>query len=535
MNVCTEIVKILKSGGVRTAFGIPGIHNLPIYRAMHECGIDVHTVRHEQSASFMADGYARVSGVPALCSVIDGPGFLNASTGIAQARADSVPMVVLTPCGDYERRGSPHELCGQDEVSKHICNAHFRVDASTSRSDIESFIDRNIHHVRPGPIHIEVPLSMSERKLDSSEHPKNPRVQQKSECIGDIDAAQRLINTSQRPIIVAGGGAVNACVQVQRLAERIDAPVLNTVNGKGMLPPGHPLRIGFSPSLPEIKKELHRSDLVIAIGTELSEIDFDFFMEGDSRQFRRLIRLDIDSYQVHCNATPDVAIVGDCRATIPELITPPTDRRGSERAREMRQAAQESSHAHTDLLRFLETLRENSDVLAGDSTQPTYYATWLYEPPRVRQYFHSVTGFGTLGYAIPAAIGAKIANRDNRVTSLIGDGGSHFTISEIQSATQFGLGIPFVIWNNQCYGEINKAMCVQTSEMWYDSPTPPNFRALAVAYGVEYCRPTGLSELSHQLEASHKRHTPTLIEVSDEDFPEIHATRNWFQSEDESP
>ncbi|MCY3885954.1 MAG: thiamine pyrophosphate-binding protein [Gammaproteobacteria bacterium] len=534
MNICTEIVEILNDRDIVTAFGIPGIHNLPIYQALHKCGMETYTVRHEQSSSFMADGYARVSGTPALCSVIDGPGFLNASTGIAQARADSVPMVVLTPSGSEQPQGNPHELCGQDEVSKRVCKAHFRVGLSTTRCDIENFVDSNLHLVRQGPIHIEIPLSMSQDELAPHELPVQPGVQKESKSFGNIEAANRLIHASKRPIIVAGGGAVDAQVEVQKFAERIDAPVLNTVNGKGMLPPNHALRVGFSPSLPEINKELQESDLTIAIGTELSEIDFDFFMEGKSRNFQSLIRLDIESNQVKCNAIPDVAIVGDCKVTMPELASAPTDRNGSARAREMRQRAQKSRYASQEMLTFLEVLRQNSDVLVGDSTQPTYYATWLYEPAGVRQYFHSVTGFGTLGYAIPAAIGAKIADRDNRVTSLIGDGGSHFTISEIQSATQFGLGIPFVIWNNQCYGEINKAMCVQSSEVWYESPTPPNFRFLADAYGAKYCRPSNFSELSDLLEESHKRNSPTLIEVSDEEFPEVHMTMNWFDSAGES-
>ncbi len=531
MNVCTDIVEILKSHGVTVAFGIPGIHNMPIYRALYECGIEIYTVRHEQCASFMADGYARVSGIPALCAVIDGPGFLNASTGIVQARSDSVPMVVLTPCGSEESQGNPHELCGQANVSQQICKASFRVNPATSKSDVESFVDRNLRFGRPGPLHIEIPLSLSEDQLRTPEK-RNPfKTDDEIASLSKIDGARQLLNASKQPIIVAGGGTVDAQPEVQKFAECIDAPVLNTVNGKGILPLIHPLRVGFSPSIPEIGTELSESDLTIAIGTELSEIDFDFFMQGNSRKFRKLIRLDIDPKQVSCNAIPDVALVGDCKDLLPLLTSSPTARNGSVRAREMQRKARESPYVSNEMHEFLATLRQHSDVLVGDSTQPTYYATWLYEPRSVRQYFHSVTGFGTLGYSIPAAIGAKIANGTYRVTALTGDGGSHFTIPEIQSATQFGLGIPFVIWNNLCYGEINKAMCAQTSDTWYESPTPPDFRALAKAYGAHYCRPTRLSQLSDCLEESHSRNYPTVIEVSEEEFPEVHLTMNWFVQE----
>lgn len=531
MNVCTAVAGILRSRGISTAFGIPGIHNMPIYRALFESGFNIFTVRHEQSASFMADGYARVSGNPALCAVIDGPGFLNASTGIAQARADSVPMVVLTPCGSEELHGSPHELCGQAEVSRQICKASFRVDPTTTRSDVESFVDKNLSHGRPGPLHIEIPLSLSEDQLRPSQtnNPSNTDVEIAS--LGKVDAARQLINASKQPIIVAGGGAVDAQAEVQKFAECIDAPVLNTVNGKGILPLNHPLRVGSSPSIPEVSNELQESDLTIAIGTELSEIDFDFFMQGDSLKFQKLIRLDIDSKQASCNAIPDVALVGDCKDVLPLLNPSPSDRNGSARASEMRHRAGKSQYVSKEMTEFLDTLCQNSEVLVGDSTQPTYYATWLYEPSSVRRYFHSVTGFGTLGYSIPAAIGAKIANRTNRVTGLIGDGGSHFTISEIQSATQFGLGIPFVIWNNSCYGEINKAMCAQTSDNWYESPLPPDFRTIAEAYGAAYHRPKSLSELSDFLEESHLASFPSVVEVNEEDFPEAHLTMNWFVPE----
>ena len=531
MNVCTAVAGIVKSHGISVAFGIPGIHNMTIYRALFESGFDIFTVRHEQSASFMADGYARVAGKPALCAVIDGPGLLNASTGIVQARADSVPMVVLTPCGNEEPQGSPHELCGQAEVSRQICKDSLRVGPATSRSNVESFLDRNLYNVRHGPLHIEIPLSISENQLKKSEQITRTNADEEVACPSEVSTAQQLISASKRPIIVAGGGTVDAQAEIQRFAECIDAPVLNTVNGKGILPLNHPLRVGFSPSIPEISFELREADLTIAIGTELSEIDFDFFLQGDSREFQRLIRLDIDANQVYCNAIPDVALVGDCKDVLPLLTPSPSDRNGSQRANEMRHSAGNSQYVSKEMTEFLDTLRENSDVLVGDSTQPTYYATWLYEPPRVRQYFHSVTGFGTLGYSIPAAIGAKIANRTNRVTALIGDGGSHFTIPEIQSATQFGLGIPFVIWNNSCYGEINKAMCVQTSDIWYESPIPPDFRSLANAFGADYCRPSNLAQLSDFLEKSHSRNFPTVVEVSEEEFPEAHLTMNWFVQE----
>ena len=528
MNDCSHISNALKDRGVSVAFGIPGIHNLPLYSAFHDSGFQMVTVRHEQSAAFMADGYARASGKCAACLLIDGPGFLNAATGIAQAKADSIPMIVLTPGPDSTARGQLHELCGQGQIARQLCRDHLRLSENADADDLSDFLDCNRSTTRSGPVHIEIPLS------DAIETCSDHRVFNVSNChpkkiYGDFEKASSILNEADSPLVIAGGGAIEAQPAIRLVVETLDAPLINTVNAKGILHLDHPLRVGYSPSLPEIRSAIAKADVVLAVGTELGETDFDFLMLDEPLQFQQLIRIDSDPKQVNCNAVPCCAIVGEATEALACLAVRKIDRNGSARARLIREQANQSIHCNDDMRFFLKTIRDETDVLVGDSTQPTYYAMWLYEPNDVRQYFHSVTGFGTLGYAIPAAIGAKVAMPNSRVTCLIGDGGAQFTIPEIHTAQQLKLGIPFVVWNNHGYGEIDKAMRAQTDASWYESPEPPDFRLIAQAHGACYSKPVNLAALGAAIRVAHVSNHPTLIEVDQGSFLNHGSLENWYQ------
>lgn len=519
---------MLRDHGISVAFGMPGIHNLPIYSSLYDLGIKTITVRHEQSASFMADGYARASGKPAGCAVIDGPGFLNAATGIAQAKGDSVPMIVLTPVGGQEAQGKLHELCGQGTISRQICKDHLCISSKTQSSEIATFLDKNFHNTRPGPLHIEIPLALMEAELSQSTEPEST-AHEAVETMGDLQQAAKLLAQATSPIVIAGGGTIDAKQEVREFAEALDAPVVNTLNAKGILPRDHELRVGYSPSLPEIRNAIDESDVVVAIGTELSETDFDFLFLDKPLEFQRLVRIDIDQAQVTSNAIPDCPIVGDCKFVLPLVVLPAKSSQGAKRTARIRAQAANSPLNNREMRDFLDTIERETDVLVGDSTQPTYFATWLYEPGDVREYFASTTGFGTLGYAIPAAIGAKVACPSKRVTCLIGDGGSHYTLPEIQTAAQLSIGMPFVIWNNTGYAEIDKAMQLQSVDKWYHSPIPPNYRLLAEAYDVDYVRPDNVPHLAQTIGSAHRKTTPTIVDVVEQRFANSASTLNWFR------
>lgn len=533
MTLTNLLSRILRDFGVTEFFGIPGIHNLPFYRAFHQDGHKLVTVRHEQSAAFMADGFARASGKIAGCLIIDGPGLLNAATAIAQARADSVPMVVLTPCGTETATGKLHELPGQAIIAKEITRAHMRLDKSTTLVDIAEFLEQKLYRERPGPVHLEVPLSLLDAKVADSGDSR--RIQKDRDLDHEkLLHAVEVIKNSERPIIVVGGGAVHAQQELVDFAEMIDAPIVNTTNAKGVLPSNHRLKVGYSPSFPEIRGLLRASDVVIALGTELGETDFDFFLTSEDLDFRYLVRVDVQAEQLHTNAFSDIAIQGDSQRTLQEFLKWDLHRKseGVERTAHTRELVRQNVYFNEYIHSFFQVIQEQTDVLVGDSSQPNYYAQLMYEPNSARGYFHSVTGFGTLGYSIPAAIGAKIGKPNSSVACLVGDGGAAFTLSELQTASQLSLGIPFIVWNNHGYMEIDKAMNAETTERYYTSPTPPNFALLAQAFGMKYQEPKDLHEFKNVLETAYLDNSPTIIEVAEEDFVPHSKWENWFDSQE---
>ena len=529
MKLVDQLSKNLRDFGVSVFFGIPGIHNLSIYRVFHRDGHDLVTVRHEQSAAFMADGFARASGKIAGCLLIDGPGLLNAATAIAQARADSIPMVIVTPCGEDSSSGKLHELTGQATISQEITRAHMRLDQSSTQEKICEVLDNSLRRNRPGPVHLEIPLNLLDTEI-KDEGDWNRTSNERTIDVSTLSRAVDVIKHSSCPVIVVGGGAVHAHAELVSFAEMIDAPVVNTTNAKGILPAEHALKVGYSPSFPEIRSLLSTADVVIALGTELGETDFDFFLSNEGLNLQYLIRVDIDAKQLNANATADIAILGDSQRVLQEFIKRDINRRSNSatRAQHTREKVRKNTHFNEDMSAFLHVLEAQTDVLVGDSSQPNYYAQLMYEPRTVRGYFHSVTGFGTLGYGIPATIGAKIARPHERVACLVGDGGAAFTLSELQTASQMHLVIPFIVWNNNGYAEIDKAMSAETTERYYTSPTPPNLALLAEAFGMRYKQPRNLREFGSSLQAAYQDCTPTIIELLEEDFMRYNQWVNWF-------
>ena len=529
MTRTEQISQILDDLGVTVFFGIPGIHNLPFYRAFHRDGHRLVTVRHEQSAAFMADGFARASGKIAGCLLIDGPGFLNAATAIAQARADSVPMVVLTPCGTDTPTGKLHELTGQAVVAKEITRAHFRLNGNTTQAEMFEFLESRLYWERPGPVHLEVPLTLLDIQVSDEEDWQRTRSRLELDD-KNLSRAFEVIKKASQPVIVVGGGAAHAQQELIDFAEMIDAPVVNTTNAKGILPNGHWLKVGYSPSFPEIRDLLRAADVVIALGTELGETDFDFFLCNENLSLRYLLRVDIHPKQLNANATADIGIVGDSQRVLREFLKQDlsTKRDGNKKVLQTRALVQQNVHFNEDMNAFLKVIQEQTDVLVGDSSQPNYYAQLMYEPKDLRGYFHSVTGFGTLGYSIPATIGAKIAKPNSNIACLVGDGGAAFTLSELQTASQLSLGIPFIVWNNHGYEEIDKAMRAETTKRYYTSPRPPDFALLAQAFTMKYTQPKDLQEFRNALETAYQDDAPTIIEVAERDFVRINQWINWF-------
>ncbi|MGI9372029.1 MAG: 5-guanidino-2-oxopentanoate decarboxylase [Hyphomicrobiales bacterium] len=524
MTTCGEaLIKLLEAYGVDTVFGIPGVHTIELYRGLGQSNIRHITPRHEQGAGFMADGYARASGKPAVCFIISGPGMTNIATAMGQALQDSMPMLVISAVNRREHlamgEGRLHEMTNQRNFVGEVARfSHTLLDPA----NLPKVLARAFGvfaSARPGPVHIEVPLDVFALPAGDMDFEPWPMPSPPAPDPNAISRAGALLNEATCPVIVAGGGAVDAAKTVRAIAEKLDAPVVTTVNAKGLLAANHALAVGGSASLTPVRKELQAADAVLAVGTELGETDFDFLMQGDITFTGTLIRMDIDPSQLARTAKPDVAITCDANLGLAALepVIVSQDRRGKQRTETLRTGINDQRDKRYEaVFEIIHDVLPDA-VIAGDSCQPTYYALLFCDAPAPRHYFHSASGFGTLGYAIPAAIGAKIAKPDSPVIALIGDGAAQFTIGELASAVEAKANVIFIVWNNSGYSEISRFMeDAGTAQIGVAAP-PPNYVALAESFGCTARAARSLHEFAEALRIAAATDGPTLIDLSEED------------------
>lgn len=526
-TVGEALVAGLKARGVRVVFGIPGVHTVELYRGLAGSGIRHVTPRHEQGAGFMADGYARVSGKPGVAFVITGPGLTNTLTPMGQARADSVPMLVVSgvnATGTLGRGlGHLHELPDQRAMTALVALSSERVDGPEA---LRPALDRTFAAFatgRPGPRHIEVPTDVMPLAFEgrTAAAPNPPEAMSETmPDAADLSAAAARLAHAKHPLILAGGGAKRAGAPLQALAERLGSPVVQTVNARGLMH-GHPLTVAASPSLEPVRDLIAGADAVLAVGTEFGATDYDMYGTGGLPRPRGLVRIDVDAEQL-ARHPAEVALRGRAEGVLPALLAvlPPDApaRDGADRADRARRAAWAALDAPTRAqVGMLNAIRDTvpGAILVGDSTQPVYAGNLFYDHDRPGGWFNAATGYGALGYGIPAAIGAALAAPDTRVITLAGDGGAQFTLPELMVAVDERLPVTFLVWNNRAYREIAQAMTAAGVEAIGCDPTPPDFASIAEACGMPFARTEALpAALAAALREHRPTRGPVMIEIA---------------------
>lgn len=499
-RLAQSILETLERHGVDTVFGIPGNHNIELYRYLPASKIRHVTAHHEQGVGFMADGYARASGKPGVCFLVSGPGVTNALTAMAQALADSVPMLVIATVGDQSRReGRLHELPDQLAVASGVCIEAVQSDTPASAL---AWIDQALEahrHARPGPRFIQIPLSWWQLEAEVSA-PAEP-----AERVLDtveLERARDLLEEAQRPLLLIGGGARDAGAEVAAFANLLGAPVVNTVNAKGVLPLDHPLSVTSSPSMPVVRQLLSAADVIVAVGTELGETDYDLLMSGPINWHAPILRIDIDAVQAQMNVASTAALIGDAAEVLAALLTLLPDMRREVWAdlAVVRSDIVQHEHMHPQFAELFATIDRVCPhaVVVGDSTRPTYYAAWMWERPASRKYWHSASGYGTLGYALSAAIGAQLSV-NAPVIAIIGDGGLLFTLGELAVAVREQLPVKILLWDNCGFQEIAHSMAAQGIDTATTQYLSPDFAAIGAGFGAEVSAPKNLDELATAL------------------------------------
>jgi acetolactate synthase-1/2/3 large subunit len=524
------IVKSLEREGVEIVFGIPGLYNMPIFDALyHHPTIRVITVRHEQGAAFMADGYARASGKPAAIIPLPGPGLTNAMTGIGEAFYDSSPMLVLATQvnSDFIDReaGLLHEMTHQFEMLAPLTKHGERIRSGAEISEAFRRAMLALRQGRPRPVQIEIPRDVQVEMVDWSDEIAAPAPSRPAAPAPQADAIARAaeaLNQAERPLIFAGGGVISsgASPELLRLAERLGAPVLTTGAGAGAIPGDHPLACGVSwIAAADIRPLIAASDLLLAVGTRFNE---GMTQGWDLPLPDVTIRIDIDAAEIERNIPMKQKIVGDAKTAL-AAIDQALDASGVEK-REVHPALAEARAAYRTNLRekvgattpWMHALRESlprDAILSCDMS--LFWADMLgifpiYEPRTMLFPW----GFGTLGFALPEALGAKLARPEQPVAAICGDGAFLFTGTELATAVQYGLNIPIIVPNNNAYGMIKVQQRDQFDEQFMAVDLQnPDFMALARAFGAYGKQAATPDELRAALAAALVADKPTLIEI----------------------
>lgn len=522
------VVAALVAHEVETVFGIPGTHNLEIYRHLASSGIRHVSPRHEQGAGYAADGYARTCGRPGVAVVTSGPALLNAAAAIGQAWSDSVPVLVVSPGLPLRHpglgNGLLHETRDQGAAMSAVAAASIRV---TSVAEIPVAVAQAFALMtsgRPRPVHLEIPLDVLLETGDIA--PVRLPARRPARPDGDavVAGAARLSNAA-RPVLVVGGGARGAAAQVRRVAERLGAPTVTTANGKGVLPEAHPLSLGAGLHLPAVHELVAEADVVLAVGTELAPSDL---WSGPLPLDGRLVRIDIDPVGSLTNATPAVALVGDAGAALDALLDalpeasapegPAAERAAAWRARKQEEARAEGAEWLPVVRQLAEALPRDA-IVAGDSAMVCYYGALTNLATSRPGSFLYPTGFGTLGYGLPAAIGAKVAAPDAPVVALLGDGGVMFTLGELATAADLAVPLPIVVVDNSGYGEIRNEMIDRDDPVHAVTFRSPDFAAIGRAVGCDGVTLDGPAGLADAVRRAFAADRPTVIHLRHDPAP----------------
>lgn len=549
ITAAEALVKCLKEQGVEKIFGYPGGATLPIYDALFDSSEIEHIlVRHEQGAVHAADGYARVTGKVGVCMATSGPGATNLVTGIANAYMDSIPMVIIT--GQV-----PTTMVGTDAfqevditgITIPITKHNYLV---KDAEKLPLIIKRAFHIAstgRPGPVLIDLPKNILQAQINYAAPRDLKLLGYKTTYKGhktQIATAGDMIMKARCPLIYAGGGIIsaNASEVLTSLAEKISTPVTTTLMGLGALPGGHPLSLGMLGlhGTRYANNAVMECDLVIALGVRFDDrvaVDFSSFAPK-----AKIIHVDIDPAEIGKNVRVDLPIVGDVKLVMEEMLERLDEKR------EEKWLALIDGWRNKYPLKYqpgpdlkpqfiIETLQEvtgGEAVIVTDVGQHQMWAAQYYRSKKPRTFISS-GGLGTMGYGLPAAIGAKIGEPDRDVILITGDGSFQMCMQEFGTAVEQNLPIKVIIINNQALGMVRQLQefYSQARYIAVNFTRNPDFVKFAGVYDTLGLRVTESGQLRQVIEQAIKHPGPVIVDcitkVEENVFPMVLAGKSLNQ------
>jgi acetolactate synthase-1/2/3 large subunit len=476
------LARSLQLEGVDVVFGYPGGANLEIFDVLRNHGIRCVRVEHEQGAAHAAQGYARASGKVGVCLATSGPGATNLVTGIADANSDSTPIVAIT--GNV-----PTHLLGKNafqevdivSIVKPITKRAYLVDRV---SRIPSAVRLGFVHAggnRPGPVLIDIPKDIQQHYPKDPDgnyaEPRMPAVVDPPEAIigamheDQLQECLRLVNEAEKPILYVGGGIISAGAEAELLAfaEKLGAPVTTTLMGLGAFPPGHPLSLDVlgMHGAKYANIAINEADLVLALG-----VRFDDRVTGMVSEFikhGKIIHIDIDRTELNKNKTVTLPINADIKASLAQMavVQAGEHRQWCDYCRQMKSeypypVPDKRGISPQKAIALLSDMTRGEAIISLGVGQHQMWAMQHYRAAHTRSFLSS-SGFGTMGYGLPAAIGAKVAHPERMVIDIDGDGSLNMTIHELSTCHRYGIGVKIVVINNQWLGMVR-----QWQDMIYD-------------------------------------------------------------------
>ena len=540
--LCESLTKL----GVQHIFGYPGGAILPVYDALGKSKLHHILVRHEQGATHMADGYARATGGVGVAMATSGPGATNMVTGIATAMLDSSPVVCITGQVSSKLLGSDAfqeiDITGITmPITKH--NVIVTRAEDIARSVREAFIIANTG--RPGPVLVDITKDAQQASCEFDWEASTPRLPQKrvrnNHDQAEFDRAIELLNTAKRPVLLAGRGIIlsGAMRAFEQFVRTCNIPVAMTLLGIGCFPASDPMNLGMMGMHGEawVNHAIQESDLLIAVGMR-----FDDRVTGDLRTYAkgaRKIHIEIDRAEINKNVKVDAALIGDARETleklIPHIVNPDRapwlahikELKGDSAVRDI-QSLPDNGHLYAaHVINDLWKETRGEAIVVTDVGQHQMWEAQYYHHNQPRTLITS-GGLGTMGFALPAAIGAKFAKPESEVWVVVGDGGFQMTMCELATIVQEKINIKIAIINNGFLGMVR-----QWQEFFYDKryvATPlvaPDFAALANAFGIRGERITSRADVLPTIRSARESSETVLIDfrVEQEDsvYPMVPA------------
>lgn len=520
------VVHLLERQGITTVSGIPGGSILPIYDALSQSTQIRHILaRHEQGAGFIAQGMARTEGKPAVCMACSGPGATNLITAIADARLDSIPLVCIT--GQV-----PASMIGTDAfqevdtygISIPITKHNYLVRNIAELPQVMSDAFRIAQSGRPGPVWIDIPKDVQSATIELDVLPEpGTRMAAPEFDSASVCEAAAMINAAQRPVLYLGGGVINAPEQIRQLAEKANLPTTLTLMALGMLPKAHPLSLGMlgMHGARSTNFILQEADLLIVLGAR-----FDDRAIGKTEQFcpnAKIIHVDIDRSELGKIKQPHVAIQGDVAEVLTQLIPQVKAQPRSEWLQLVADLQREfpcnipqekDPLSHYGLINAVAACVDDEAIVTTDVGQHQMWTAQAYPLNRPRQWLTS-GGLGTMGFGLPAAVGAALANPQRKVICFSGDGSLMMNIQEMATAAENQLDVKIILMNNEALGLVHQQQSMFYKQGVFAATYPGmiNFMQIAAGFGLQTCDLNNEADPQAALQAIIDRPGPALIHV----------------------